>query len=107
MWALDLKENVQKEGLLRMQTRYLKMTREYWQPMKKRNPLETLYSIENSKENRMKFKGILFTTKGINDFIGGIILNEETFDQKDSSGKLLVEHLKVKNIEIGIKMDKG
>ncbi|ADM10875.1 fructose-bisphosphate aldolase B [Encephalitozoon intestinalis ATCC 50506] len=63
--------------------------------------------IKNTKENRRKFREILFSTKEIEKYIGGVILNPETFGQTDGKGVLLTEILKRKGIEIGVKLDKG
>lgn len=63
--------------------------------------------IANNEETRRRFREILFTTKDIEKYIGGVILHEETFGQKDKSGKLLIEVLKEKGICLGIKLDKG
>ncbi|CAD24894.1 FRUCTOSE-BISPHOSPHATE ALDOLASE B [Encephalitozoon cuniculi GB-M1] len=63
--------------------------------------------ITNTEENRRKFREILFSTKGIERYIGGVILNQETFEQTSGSGVPLTELLKKKGIEIGIKLDKG
>lgn len=63
--------------------------------------------ITNNEETRRRFREILFTTKDIEKYIGGVILHEETFSQKDKSGKLLIEGLREKGICLGIKLDKG
>lgn len=63
--------------------------------------------VESSEENRRRFREVLFTTRGIEQYIGGVILNPETFGQRDSSGELLTSVLRKKDIEVGVKLDKG
>jgi len=64
--------------------------------------------VENSEENRRKYRQLLLTgDDSIASSLGGVILFHETLYQKDDSGELLVNHLKKKNIKIGIKVDKG
>lgn len=63
--------------------------------------------IANTVENRIAFRDCIFSAPEIEKYIGGAILNEETFDQHNSEGVLLIEHLISKNIEIGVKLDKG
>lgn len=65
------------------------------------------YDIENTIEKRRDFRLLLYSCEHLEHFIGGVILNEETFTQKDESGKLLYEYLNENGIEIGIKVDKG
>jgi fructose-bisphosphate aldolase class I len=63
--------------------------------------------ITNSEDTRRKFRQMLFSSKGIEKYIGGVILHEETFDQKDEKGNCLIDLLKNKEICLGIKLDKG
>merc|ERR1719213_266908 len=63
--------------------------------------------MENTEENRMIWRNLLFTTKGIGEYISGAILFEETLFQKDPSGKPFVDVLKANNIIPGIKVDTG
>lgn len=65
------------------------------------------HSIINTPETRRKFRELLFTTPQLEEFIGGVILNDETVDQSDSSGKTLIECLLERGIKVGIKLDKG
>merc|ERR1719387_2693262 len=55
----------------------------------------------------MIWRNLLFTTKGIEKYISGAILFEETLFQKDPSGKPFVDVLKANNIIPGIKVDTG
>lgn len=64
--------------------------------------------IENSEENRQKYRECLITTEGLENTISGAILQEETFFQKrKNDGKLFTEILKEKGIYSGIKLDLG
>eukprot|EP00922_Rhytidocystis_sp_ex-Travisia-forbesii_P063061 GHVS01093859.1.p1 GENE.GHVS01093859.1~~GHVS01093859.1.p1 ORF type:complete len:371 (+),score=90.65 GHVS01093859.1:79-1191(+) len=64
-------------------------------------------SVENTEANRAFYRDLLFTTKGLGQFISGSILFEETLYQKNAEGALMVDHLKKEKIVIGIKVDKG
>lgn len=64
-------------------------------------------NVESTLENRRAYRELLFTTPGIEEFINGVILYEETLGQRDSSGKPFAELLSEKGIVPGIKVDKG
>lgn len=59
-------------------------------------------NVENNLENRVEYRRILFSTPKLNESIGGAILFEETLLNPE-----LADLLKVQNILIGIKVDKG
>lgn len=64
--------------------------------------------IENSDENRRRYRELLFTTDpAIGEYISGVILFHETLYQKTASGVPFVELLKERKILAGIKVDKG
>ncbi|KAI5186027.1 fructose-bisphosphate aldolase, class I [Nematocida homosporus] len=64
--------------------------------------------IPNTEENRRRYREVLLTAPaGIEQYLGGVILNEETFPQKDSQGKAFVTTLREKGIFVGVKLDKG
>jgi fructose-bisphosphate aldolase class I len=63
--------------------------------------------LENTEENRRKYRELLFTTPGIENYISGVILYEETVKQSTKEGKLFLDLLKEKGILPGIKVDKG
>jgi fructose-bisphosphate aldolase class I len=63
--------------------------------------------IESTEETRRAYREMLFTTKGIEEFISGVILFDETIRQKAEDGRSFVEVLKNKGIIPGIKVDKG
>jgi fructose-bisphosphate aldolase class I len=64
-------------------------------------------NIESSEENRRTYRELLFTTRGIEQFISGVILFDETIRQSTSLGKRLVDILTSKGIIPGIKVDQG
>jgi len=63
--------------------------------------------LENNEANRQKWRNLLFTTKGIGQYISGAILFEETLFQDDPAGKPFVDVLKGNGIIPGIKVDTG
>lgn len=64
--------------------------------------------LENSEENRRKYRQLLFTTdKQIGEYISGVILFHETLYQKTDDGTPFVELLKERGIIPGIKVDTG
>jgi fructose-bisphosphate aldolase class I len=64
-------------------------------------------NVENIEENRRAYRELLFTTQGIENYISGVILFEETLYQKTKDGVAFVDLLKQKGILPGIKVDKG
>ncbi|KAI4292118.1 fructose-bisphosphate aldolase, class I [Pancytospora philotis] len=65
------------------------------------------YEIENSAENRRRFRELLVGTKQIERYVGGVIFNEETVGQADKEGVLLTERVAAKGVAVGMKFDKG
>jgi fructose-bisphosphate aldolase class I len=63
-------------------------------------------ALENSEDNRRRYRELLVTTQGA-DGISAIILYEETLYQKCSDGKLMIDHIKERGWLPGIKVDKG
>lgn len=70
-------------------------------------PKFTSHGIANTEENRIRFRDCIFSTPELEKYIGGVILNEETFGQCNGEGVSLVQHLTSRNIEVGVKLDKG
>lgn len=68
--------------------------------------LESLH-IENTAENRRRYRELLFTTLDIEDYISGVILQDETICQSTASGTPFTQILSDKNILFGIKVDLG
>jgi fructose-bisphosphate aldolase class I len=63
--------------------------------------------VPNTEENRAFYRGLLFTTKGVGQYVSGCILYEETLYQKSPEGVPMVDLLKAEGIIPGIKVDKG
>jgi len=63
--------------------------------------------VENNRENRMKYRKLLFETKGLGEYISGCICFEETLAEKTPDGTPFVDLLKKEGIVPGIKVDKG
>lgn len=64
-------------------------------------------NIESTEDTRRAYREMLLTTPNINEFIAGVILFEETLNQKMSDGTPFPEALKKLGILPGIKVDKG
>ena len=64
-------------------------------------------NVPSTEENRRAYREILFTTKGVGDFISGAILFDETIRQKTRDGRTFVKTLEEQGIIPGIKVDKG
>ena len=64
-------------------------------------------NIESNAENRILFRESLFSSKGMNKFIGGVILFDETIKQNTNDGKKVTELLAEMGSIPGIKVDTG
>ena len=63
--------------------------------------------VEPTEENRRQYREILFTAEGIEHYIGGVILFDETLRQSTQEGTPFAELLSSRGILPGIKVDKG
>ena len=63
--------------------------------------------VESTEENRRAYRELLFTTEGIEEFISGVIMFDETIRQSAADGTPFPELLKSRGIIPGIKVDKG
>jgi fructose-bisphosphate aldolase class I len=63
--------------------------------------------VENTEENRKTYRGLLFTTEGLGQYISGAILYEETLFQDHPDGESMVSKLEKQGIIPGIKVDMG
>lgn len=63
--------------------------------------------VESTEANRRSYRSLLFTTPGLNDFVSGVILFEETLAQLADDGTPLPGILANQGIVPGIKVDKG
>ena len=64
-------------------------------------------NVESTSENRLKFRETLFSADGMKNYIGGVILYDETIKQKTSSGKTIPDLIKSLGSIPGIKVDTG
>src|SRR5689334_2286563 len=65
------------------------------------------YDIPSTPESRRAYREMFFTTPGIADFIGGVILQDETIHQRSAAGAPLVDLLAQQGVIPGIKVDAG
>ena len=63
--------------------------------------------VASTEENRRRYREILFTTEGIEPYIGGVILFDETLRQSTREGTPFAELLSSRGVLPGIKVDKG
>ena len=68
--------------------------------------LDTIH-VESTEETRRRYREILFTSEGIERYIGGVILYDETLRQSTQDGTPFAELLSSRGIIPGIKVDKG
>jgi len=65
------------------------------------------HEIECTEESRRKYRQILFTSLGLEEYISGVILHDETIKQKTDDGRPFPDVLKEKGIIPGIRIDIG
>jgi fructose-bisphosphate aldolase, class I len=63
--------------------------------------------IQSTEESRRSYREMLFTTPGLEQFISGVILYDETIRQRSSRGTPLAQGLMSQGILPGIKVDTG
>jgi fructose-bisphosphate aldolase, class I len=63
--------------------------------------------VESTEENRRFYRQLLFTTLGIEEYIGGVIMYDETIRQSTDDGTPFPELLSSRGIIPGIKVDTG
>ena len=64
--------------------------------------------VDSTEANRNAYRNMLFTTPGMEEFISGVILFDETLRQSTvKDGTLYPEYLRNLNVIPGIKVDKG
>jgi fructose-bisphosphate aldolase class I len=63
--------------------------------------------LESTEESRRAYRDLLFTTPGVEEFISGVILYDETIRQSGHDGTPFPELLASKGIIPGIKVDEG
>jgi len=63
--------------------------------------------VESTEETRRAYRDLLFTTEGVEEFISGVILFDETIRQSSAAGTPFPQLLESKGVIPGIKVDKG
>ena len=63
--------------------------------------------VESSEENRRAYRDLLFTTTDAEQYIGGVILFDETIRQRSEDGTPFAQVISVRGIVPGIKVDNG
>ena len=63
--------------------------------------------VESSEANRLNFRETLFSSDAMRNYIGGVILFDETIRQKTSKGISIPELITKNDSVVGIKVDKG
>ena len=64
-------------------------------------------NVESTEENRRNYREMLFRTAGVDEFLSGVILFDETIRQDAADGTPMVKVLGDQGIIPGIKVDKG
>ncbi len=63
--------------------------------------------VESTEETRRAYRDLLFTTEGVEEYISGVILFDETIRQSAADGTPFPKLLESKGVIPGIKVDKG
>jgi fructose-bisphosphate aldolase class I len=63
--------------------------------------------VESTEENRRGYREMLFTTPGLQEFISGVIMFDETLRQSTSDGVAFAKVLEAVGVTPGIKVDTG
>jgi fructose-bisphosphate aldolase class I len=63
--------------------------------------------VENTEDNRRRWRQLLFATEGLGEFISGVILFDETIRQSADDGRAFVEIIESEQVIPGIKVDKS
>src|SRR5437868_11805200 len=63
--------------------------------------------LESTEETRRSYRELLFTTEGVEEYISGVILFDETIRQSSTDGTPFPKLLASKGIIPGIKVDSG
>ena len=64
-------------------------------------------NVENTEKNRLVFRQTLFSSEAMKNYIGGVILFDETIKQKTTLGPTVPELISKNDAIPGIKVDKG
>jgi fructose-bisphosphate aldolase class I len=63
--------------------------------------------VESTEETRRAYRNLLFTTPGFEEYVGGVIMYDETLRQASDDGTPFGELLAAKGVVPGIKVDTG
>jgi len=63
--------------------------------------------VESTEDNRRAYRNLLFTTPGFEEYVGGVIMYDETIRQASDDGTPFPELLASKGVVPGIKVDTG
>jgi fructose-bisphosphate aldolase, class I len=63
--------------------------------------------VESTEDNRRAYRDLLFTTEGVEEYISGVILFDETIRQSGHDGTPFPKLLESKGVIPGIKVDEG
>jgi fructose-bisphosphate aldolase class I len=63
--------------------------------------------VESTEENRRAYRDLLFTTEGVEEYVSGVILYDETIRQSSAEGTPFPQLLADRGIIPGIKVDTG
>ena len=64
-------------------------------------------NIDDTAKNRRDYRNVFLSTPGLSKYCGGVILFEETAEQKADDGQLFGDFLLDGNVLPGIKLDRG
>ena len=64
-------------------------------------------NVPSTSENRLSFRETLFSSEGMKNYIGGVILYDETIKQTSNSNKTIPELISSSGAVPGIKVDTG
>jgi fructose-bisphosphate aldolase class I len=63
--------------------------------------------VESTEDNRRAYRNLLFPTPGFEEYVGGVIMYDETIRQASDDGTPFAELLASKGVVPGIKVDTG
>src|SRR5256885_11475381 len=63
--------------------------------------------VESTEETRRAYRDLLFTTEGVEEYISGVILFDETIRQRSLDGTPFPKLLESRGVIPGIKVDEG
>src|SRR6187549_1372320 len=63
--------------------------------------------VESTEDKRRAYRNLLFTTPGFEEYVGGVIMYDETIRQASDDGTPFAELLASKGVVPGIKVDTG